>query len=460
MKTPKITHHGAIEGVTGSCHQYEFDTANLIIDCGLFQGSEANTDLADFAFEPSKLTGLVVTHCHIDHVGRIPWLIAAGFRGPIYCSEPTSALLPLILEDALSIQMPDNDTLVLATLTRICDQLVPMEYNQWLAIENTNTQLRLQNAGHILGSAYVEIQTHNHVTVFSGDLGAPGGVFVDPPKPPTRADILVIESTYGHKNHEHRLNRQQILADIIEHALANGGTVLIPAFSLGRTQEVLSFISEIIESISSKNCLTGSNQIPIILDSPLAQRLTQAYRQLSHYWPQTLQQKRKEGQFPLAFDQLITVEDHKEHKKLVKRLSSTNQPSVVIAASGMCQGGRITNYLESMLSNKHNDVLFIGYQAEGTLGRDIQRCKSGEQVSVHGKKTPVNAGIYTISGFSAHADQSDLLDFVTGITEAPQEVRIVHGSDEAKCKLKEKLSEHLPKTSLIIPIIKTKPPVR
>ncbi|MEX2319833.1 MAG: MBL fold metallo-hydrolase, partial [Saccharospirillum sp.] len=244
--TPQITHHGAVTGVTGSCHQYQAGNANLLIDCGLFQGAESDRPLHAFGFDVAEVTALIVTHCHIDHVGRIPWLIAAGFRGPIYCTEPTAALLPLVLEDALGIHIPNDADLVEKALARILGQIQPVPYNQWHPLPGGEIELRFQPAGHIMGSAYEELDASGHRTVFSGDLGAPGAVFVDPPQAPERADILVLESTYGNRDHEARAERKTELGNSLKRALADGGTVLIPAFSLGRTQEILAFIEDLL----------------------------------------------------------------------------------------------------------------------------------------------------------------------------------------------------------------------
>jgi len=362
--TPQITHHGAVTGVTGSCHQYQTTHTNALIDCGLFQGSESNRPLDAFDFAVPEVSALIVTHCHIDHVGRIPWLIAAGFRGPIYCTEPTAALLPLVLEDALGIHIPDDADLVEKALARILSQLQPVPYNQWQPLPGAETELRFQPAGHIMGSAYVELETHGHRTVFSGDLGAPGAVFVDPPQAPERADILVLESTYGNRDHEARAERKTQLGNSLKRALADGGTVLIPAFSLGRTQEILAFIEDLLHENNLIHPDGTGSALPIILDSPLALRMTQAYRHLVNHWREPLQTQREAGRFPLAFDQLITLEHHKDHLAMVKRLTHTRQPAGVLAASGMCQGGRIMNYLEAMLPLPETDVFFVGYQAK------------------------------------------------------------------------------------------------
>ncbi len=465
---PTIIHHGAVTGVTGSCHQYSLNNqTSYLIDCGLFQGAEADRPLNDFDFDPKTIDALIVTHCHIDHVGRIPWLIAAGYRGPIYCTEPTAQLLPIVLEDALGIHIPDDQALVERAIDRIRGQIQPLPYRQWHDLPGeAPVQLRFQPAGHILGSAYVELEHQYHRTVFSGDLGAPGAVFVDPPQPPERADILVLESTYGDRNHEHRATRQAELAKAIERSLEDGGTILIPAFSLGRTQELLAFLEELTVGAHSVRDLTTkapSNSLsrwerageraalPIILDSPLAQTLTTTYRQLHHHWREPLQTKRTQGRYPLAFDNLITIENHRDHLKLVKRLAQTNQPAIVLAASGMCQGGRIVNYLQALLDKPETDILFVGYQARGTVGHKIQQARAGEVINVFNTPCQVNARIHRVSGFSAHADQSGLLAFATGMAEPPARIRLVHGDPYAKQTLKQHLDQNLHQTKTTIP---------
>jgi metallo-beta-lactamase family protein len=462
----EVLHHGAITGVTGSCHQYISETANLLIDCGLFQGKEADKDLAHFPFDITRLDALIITHGHIDHIGRIPWLIAAGFRGPIYCTKPTAALLPVILHDALEIHIRQDAALVDSVTKRIKNQIIGIDYDAWFTPESqassaqphatVRTRLRFQQAGHILGSAYVEIDHDNHRTVFSGDLGSPGAVFVEPPCSPERADTLVIETTYGDKHHTHRSAREQFLARLINKALEDNGTLLIPAFSLGRTQELLSIIENLLHngklSWNSDNYPdTQGNALPIILDSPLASELTEVYRSLADYWPEEIAERKTHGRRPLAFENLITVESHSEHTRLVKRLAKTEQPAIVIAASGMCQGGRIVNYLKSLLPLHSTDVLFAGYQARGTLGNQLQSAKPGSSVWIDQHPVTVNCKVYSISGFSAHADQADLLKFIEGIATPPAEIRLVHGDQHAKNTFARLIEQRRIKSTVIIP---------
>ncbi|EIK51308.1 beta-lactamase domain-containing protein, partial [Stutzerimonas stutzeri TS44] len=259
MRYPIIRHHGARDGVTGSCHQLHMNAASsLLIDCGLFQGDDAGAAYTAGAnrltieFSVATVKALVVTHVHIDHVGCIPYVPAAGFDGPILCSEPSAKLLPIVLEDAFKLGISRDQAQVERYLKRVEQHLVPLPYQHWFTLVESDeliARIRLQRAGHILGSAYVEIDlTHpgNKRVVFSGDLGAPHAPLLAAPRPPYRADILMIESTYGDRQHKDRRTRRQRLERVIEQALANNGSVLIPTFSIGRTQELLDELEDII----------------------------------------------------------------------------------------------------------------------------------------------------------------------------------------------------------------------
>jgi len=439
----KIKHWGAVKGVTGSCHQLVINDDNsVLIDCGLFQGADSSVSKKGIDFDISNVQALIVTHCHIDHVGRIPYLLAAGFQGPIYATEATAILLPLVIKDALKVGVTQDKKLIDAYLTKLKSLLKPIKYNHWfdLPLEGTSAQARFQPAGHILGSAYVEIDIpqnpESHRVVFSGDLGAPHTPLLPDPKSPSRADTLIIESTYGDKLHQGRIERQKALKNVIERCLTDAGTVLIPAFSIGRTQELLYELEQIINSDFNDHW----KNLDIIVDSPLAAKFTKHYRQLRTLWDEEAKETLKEGRHPLSFKQLITIDNHKEHLKLVGYLKNSGHPAIVISASGMCSGGRIQNYLHELLSDERTDVLFVGYQAEGTPGRDIQRYgPDGGFVRLEGRKITIKAGVYTISGYSAHADQENLLDFVKGIKQKPKHIRIVHGDTEAKLVLQQKL---------------------
>ena len=465
MRYPSIVHHGAVTGVTGSCHQLLMDDEHaLLIDCGLFQGAETSPEgragagklAIDFSLDGIK--ALVATHVHIDHVGRIPYLLAAGFKGPILCSEPSAKLLPIVLEDAFKLGFSRDQKQVERYLRLIEQRIVALPYKQWFTLIETpqlNARIRLQRAGHILGSAYVEVDLQYPETgekkriVFSGDLGAPYAPILPAPKAPYKADILVIESTYGDRMHEDRRSRRARLEKVLEHALSNRGTVLIPAFSIGRTQELLYELEDIIHrralresaktqpgsssSKTSKASVLDWANLPIILDSPLASRFTSVYRELDQFWDAEARARLAKGRNPLAFRNLLTVDSHQAHLAMVNRLTQTAQPAIVIAGNGMCSSGRIVNYLKAMLGDERHDVLFVGYQAEGTPGRQIQRFgpRSG-YVEFDGQRYDIRAQVHTIGGYSAHADQKGLVSFITGMRKWPSEVRVVHGDAAAK----------------------------
>ena len=467
MKQPKLLHHGAREGVTGSCHQLWMDeTYSLLIDCGQFQGTDegpANEDGLALDFSVEGIKALVVTHVHIDHVGRIPNLLAAGFEGPILCSEPSAQLLPIVLEDAFRLSISRDQALLERYLEVVQERIIALPYGNWFTlheIDEAVCKVRLQPAGHVLGSAYVELElgapeAGSQRIVFSGDLGAPHSPLLPDLVPPERADLLVLESTYGDRRHEDRAHRRERLQVAIERALADQGTVLIPSFSIGRTQELLYELEEILHERNAsaeapvavgkpdepnKEGDIAWPEIPIILDSPLAGRFTRTYQELQDFWDEDARQRMEEGRKPLSFSQLITVDSHDEHMRLVQHLAETARPAIVIAGNGMCSGGRIVNYLKAMLGDPRHNVVFVGYQAKGTPGRDIQaHGPDGGYVELEGERFDIRAGIDSVSGYSAHADQADLVRFVTRMREWPKEIRLIHGEDAAKRQLAEVL---------------------
>lgn len=447
MDYPYIVHHGAIERVTGSCHQLFMTAADsLLVDCG---ADNDDPGLVAPDVDMSVISALVITHVHNDHVGRLPALMAAGYRGPLLCSEASARLLPLVIDDVLR-HSSVHDAALLRRLER---QIVVLPFDQWFELLSTDElrcRLRLQRAGHILGSAYVECDVQyprrgrTTRVVFSGDLGAGQAPILRGLRPPEYADILVLESTYGDRLHEGRGNRQQRLEKLIDQALADGGTVLLPAFSIGRTQELLYELEDILQRKAlsarqmSPDCPQALahidwKQLPVILDSPLASRFTQVYRAFKGHWDEAAQQRLTQGRTPLAFRQLVTLDGHAQHQQVVNYLSSTLRPAIVIAGHGMCAGGRIVNYLKAMLEEPRHHVLFVGYQAPGTPGSQIQRAAAGQdEVVLDGQRLVVRAGISTVGGYSAHADQAGLLAFVRDMRRWPDEIRLVHGEARAK----------------------------
>ncbi|NRA56348.1 MAG: MBL fold metallo-hydrolase [Gammaproteobacteria bacterium] len=494
-----IKHHGAVDGVTGSCHQLQVSHSNnrltdsYLVDCGLFQGAETSgrsvSDLLAIEFDLTDVRALVVTHCHIDHVGRIPYLLAAGFTGPIYCSSATALLLPEVIRDALKVGGMAGKRIGSRILKRLSSQLVGVDYGVWQPLpalpsgnERTNiraankrtsevkVKLKFKPAGHILGSAYVEFDVAGGSTkeriVFSGDLGACYTPLLPAPFPPYGCDTLVIESTYGDRNHQGRKQRRAQLEQVLTRCLRDKGVVLIPAFSIGRTQELLYEIEQILFRLESKANkaanLKGAgltkaqsilNNVDVIVDSPLAAKFTEHYKGLKHCWDKEARRKVHAGRHPLSFEQLTTINSHQQHLQTMDYLAQRKLPAIIIAASGMCSGGRIVNYLKRFIEQPTTDVLFVGYQARGTLGRAIIKYGAGEQnqnnnksgyIEIDQQRYNIGATIHQLSGYSAHADQHDLLRFVRRMRRKPKVIKIVHGDQHAKVALQQALEQLVP----------------
>ncbi|MFN9628238.1 MAG: MBL fold metallo-hydrolase RNA specificity domain-containing protein, partial [Planctomycetota bacterium] len=384
---------------------------------------------------------LLLTHVHIDHIGRIPYLIEAGFHKPIYCTPPTAKFLPVMLEDAIRLGITRNKKVVANLLKAITELIHPVSYGKWQSIPG-NAEFRFSTAGHILGAAVIEVKNKESWVCFSGDLGSRCTPILNPPVSPERADILVMESTYGDRIHEGRENRMQRLEAILLDTLENRGVTLIPAFSLGRTQELLYELNQIIEGIGKKHGQSALSAYDIIVDSPLAIKLTDIYEQMEPYWGQEAREVLTVDSQPFVFNNLIEIDRGGESAGNIEYLKRSGKPAIIIAGSGMCAGGRIMDYLRAFLHRPNTDVVFVGYQAVGTTGRAIQDCQEGKcSVRIDQKEYPVRAKTHTLSGYSAHADQLDLIKFIQGIPKPPKEIRLVHGEEHAKEALQKKLTE-------------------
>ncbi|MDY0072434.1 MAG: MBL fold metallo-hydrolase, partial [Thauera sp.] len=328
--TVNIIHHGAGDGVTGSCHQLFVDgeERSVLVDCGLFQGAETSADgvasaeQLEIGFAVERIAALVLTHVHVDHCGRLPWLLAAGFKGPIVCSEPSARLLPVVLADAFQLGISRRAADVERYLQLVEGRLRPLPYRQWLTLYDSaqvRCRVRLQRAGHILGSAYAEFELSGAAwpqrrrVLFSGDLGAPWAPLLPAPQPPWQADVVVLESTYGDRLHPDRRQRRARLQAVVERALSDGGTVIMPAFSIGRTQELLYEFEDILHQ-AGKNETSGDwGRLKIFLDSPLASRFTALYRELQPFWDAEAKARVRSGRQPLDFAQLQAIDDHAAH---------------------------------------------------------------------------------------------------------------------------------------------------
>ncbi|WP_153555373.1 MBL fold metallo-hydrolase RNA specificity domain-containing protein [Roseimaritima sediminicola] len=436
----RLIHHGAHRGVTGSCHQLKMQNGNsYLVDCGMFQGDDAKEHPnPEIKFPLKGIAALLLTHVHIDHCGRIPYLLSAGFDKSIYCSHPTAKLLPLVMEDAIRIGFTRNRRMIERFLKTVGKQLRPLDYHRWHAIEG-GARIRLRPAGHVLGSTVFEVETPDGATaVFSGDIGSQNAPLLNAVTSPPKADLLVLESTYGDRLHDNAENRQQQLEDILRHTLKDKGVTIIPAFSLGRTQALLFEMNNIFERIEQQSGHSLMKAVDVIVDSPLASRFTEIYKDLQAYWGEEAQAVLRTDDQPLVFNNLTTVGDHSEHMDTLGYLAEHRLPAVVIAGSGMCTGGRVVNYLKRFLSDPTADVVFVGYQAHGTPGRTIQQQR--DWVRLDGRKFDIQAKVHQLSGYSAHGDQADLIRFVEGFQSRPQHIRLVHGEYHAKKVLNEELS--------------------
>ena len=437
----KLIHHGAHQGVTGSCHQLSWDDdRSLLVDCGIFQGDDARKNPnPEINFSLRGVECLLLTHVHIDHCGRIPYLLAAGFDQPIYCSPPTARLLPLVMEDALRIGFTRSRNLIKRFVKHVGKLLHPIPYDRWESI-GEGVNIRLQTAGHVLGSTIFEVTLPKGETVvFSGDIGSGTNPLLNPPKSPPRADLLVLESTYGDRLHETPENRQRELEEVLRKTLADQGVTIIPAFSLGRTQALLYEMNHIFERVQENEQRSLMKQVDVIVDSPLASRFTELYKEMQEYWGIEAQHQMRTVDQPLVFENLTTVGGHQEHRDTVDYLEHHRLPAIVIAGSGMCTGGRVVNYLKRFIGDPKADILFVGYQASGTPGHSISR--GSEWVRLDGRKYEIAADVHRINGYSAHGDQADLIRFVEQMDERPEQIRLVHGEYRPKKVLAEELTK-------------------
>ncbi len=437
----KLIHHGAQDGVTGSCHQLFWnDSQSFLVDCGTFQGNDARKHRnPEIEFSLKGIESLLLTHVHIDHVGRVPYLLSAGFDKPVYCSMPTAKILPLVMEDALKLGFTRSRRLIEGFLEKIDRMLHPIPYGEWREITK-GVKVRLSPAGHVLGSAIIEAELPSgEVVVFSGDLGSGTDPLLKNPVSPPRADLLVLESTYGDKLHPSEMDRQQELESILCKTLSNKGVTIIPAFSLGRTQTLLFEMNTIFERLQGTPMCKAMESVDVIVDSPLATRFTQIYKQLQEFWGDEAQTVLRVDDQPLVFENLTTVGDHQEHKSTIAHIAKHELPAIVVAGSGMCTGGRVVNYLKEFLGDPNSDIVFVGYQAGGTPGQIISR--GSDWVRLDGRRYDIRAGVHHLSGYSAHGDQADLLRFVNQMQERPRAIRLVHGDYQPKQVLAAKLTD-------------------
>ena len=437
----RILHLGGERCVTGSCRLVQVRGQNILVDCGMVQGQDASVPIEKWPVKPAEVDFIFLTHAHIDHIGLLPTLIRQGFKGEVIGSHPTIALILPMLEDAMrfeALRASEREKIA----QTIEDISWGFEYGKVFDLEN-DVVFELGRAGHILGSCFVRIedQTDGSAMVFSGDLGNDDTPILKDPDSAGRADTLYLESTYGDRLHGDRAHRMERLAEVLDHCLSDGGKVFIPAFSLGRTQEVLYELDRLFSNAEYKQRfprLTSGLRPPVFVDSPLGLKITRIYSNLTDFWDEEAKAFLKAGDHPMKFEGLYSVEKHVEHAMLL----DVKGPAVIIAGSGMCSGGRIVNHLAAGIERPENDIVFVGYQAAGTPGRAIQEHANGNgTVALNGKESKIRAGVHTLSGYSAHADQKGLLEWVERMPEKPGKIHLVHGEPKAQKVLAAKLVE-------------------
>jgi metallo-beta-lactamase family protein len=437
-----IIHLGGEHAVTGSCHLLQIKGLNVMVDCGIAQGSDPVVPMERWPVTPSELDYLFLTHAHVDHIGRLPDLIHNGFKGEIITTHPTKALLGPMLRDSMGFSSMTEREIMKLEQT-IDDLSWGFEYGQKFDLKK-GIKFTLGRAGHILGSCFIRFEVSNPEwsVIFSGDLGGKDTPILPDPEVPEPADLLVLESTYGDRLHEDREQRVQRLGNLLTHALSDGGKVYIPAFALGRTQELIYEIDRLFSDPLCQKTFPGLNpesRPPVFVDSPLGLEITKIYSSLSEYWDNEARQLHSHGDHPINFDHLYAVKDYKDHLRLL----DLPGPAIIIAGSGMCTGGRIVDHLTIGLEKQANDIFFVGYQAEGSPGRNIIKYskRRGGYVYLDGKRVAIKAKVNTLAGYSAHADQKGLIEWVESISEKPREVKLVHGERRAQQALAKALED-------------------
>ena len=450
----KITFLGAAGEVTGSQHLIETSSARILLDCGLFQGrgDETRPKNEHFRCSPQKIDLVILSHAHIDHCGRLPALCKDGFRGPIICSYPTADIADLMLQDSAHIQQEDakyrrrknlghggeseKPLYTLEDVHKMSKQIEPIKFQQWREV-HPGVRVRLHHAGHILGAAIVELELEDDGevkrVVFTGDLGRRNQPILNDPETMERCDVLISESTYGNKMHPESGDVKAELQRVICEASRRQGKVIVPAFSLGRTQMLVYLLNE----LRNEDAMC---RVPVFVDSPLATRLTEVHRTHSEDMDDDLRQTLKHDHDVFDFEGLTYVRSQEESIALNRRKG----PFVVIAAGGMCENGRVVHHLKNAVSDEANTILIIGFQAEHTLGRLIVDRRP--ELNILGRRYPLKAHVEIVNGLSAHADAGDFQWWFGELLKkgGAGQIFLVHGEEkglEALAKLTKDCSD-------------------
>ena len=441
----KIKFCGASTGVTGSCHLITSGDHKILLDCGQFQGGKAQEALnyEEFPFNPSEIECVVLSHAHIDHCGRLPLLVKRGFRGKIYCTDATADLIDIMLKDSGYIHEKEAEwqnrkaeragrekvqpLYTYADAEATMKYVESVRYDQQFEI-NPDMQVVFNDAGHILGSSIVELwiteDGHESKIVFSGDIGMTGKPILRDPTIIKHADYVLMETTYGSRNHPANSGSVKKLLDIVIATIKRGGNVIIPSFAVGRTQELIYEFNNIYNT--NEEYKGELENITIYVDSPMATSATEIFRRNANVFDDETRDHILKGDDPLDFKNLKFTRSSNESQAL----NSNDSPKVIISASGMCEAGRIRHHLKHNLWNERNSIVFVGYQAQGTLGRAL--LDGVESVSLFGEEVKVNAQIHNLEGFSGHADQNGLFAWLSAFEVKPKQVFLVHGEEESK----------------------------
>jgi metallo-beta-lactamase family protein len=439
----QVRFHGAAGEVTGSMHEVEVAGRRVLLDCGMIQGdrhAEAR-NLAEFPFEPAQLDALVISHAHIDHIGRVPLLVKRGFAGPIFAQRATADLMPIMLLDAASLAEHDaeranrhrgeDDPEVLPLYTRddvdvAMRRVKPLPYDTRTTIL-PGVDVTFRDAGHILGSSIVALHGEDRALVFSGDLGPTGTPILRDPEPVAHADAVLMESTYGDRNHKDRAETISELGDIFEAAWRDKGNVCIPAFAVGRSQELLYWFARHWDDWKL-------SRWQIFLDSPMAAKVVDVYARHEELFDADARQVWKQKPNPFTLPNL-RITQTRDESMAINRIQSG---AIILAGSGMANGGRILHHFMQNIGRRESHIVFVGYQAEGTLGRRL--VNGAPWARIHGRDFRVNAKVHTVGGLSAHADQRGLMEWYGHFDGHPPLV-LVHGEDKAREALAGEIGE-------------------
>ncbi len=455
----KITFLGATKIVTGSNFLVEAAGKRFLVDCGLYQGKEELEELnyREFDYNPAEIDFMLLTHAHIDHSGRIPKLYNDGFKGPIYAHKATCDLCSIMLPDSGHIQemesqwknkkrirkgQKEKPPLYTADDAIKCMEIFkPVKYDEIIQVDK-DIFVRFNDAGHMLGSSTIEIWAiedgKETKTVFSGDLGNNDIPLLSEPTMIDNCDYLVMESTYGSRLHNRNDQKAEMFLNIVSETINNGGTVVIPSFAVGRTQEILYEINKIKENRHDEEFMEKYRtlmKVPVYVDSPLAISATQVFKENMDLFEDEVKEEMQRGNNPLEFPGLKFTQTADESKAL----NESNEASIIISASGMCDVGRIKHHLKHNIWNPNSTILFVGYQAPGTLGYQI--VNGAKKVTIFGEEFAVNARIEYIEGYSGHADQEWLMNFIYSFLTKPKHIFLVHGEEESQDVLRDKILE-------------------